>query len=153
MQDISTILRIAYFSLLSTIKIDNVLVPTYDEMVPLNAVNPIIKGAECYILILDQSEQETTGTMCNDRENASITLKVVTKYPKGSGGKKLCEEISGQIQKLVRDRSFLNNLIIIGNVCNVDRITKVTAQSITENTETNTAYTKNIIYQNRINLL
>jgi|SRR5690625_1808 len=151
MIDVSSELRRAYLSQLNGINVEGKDIPVFDEIVNPTRVLPSVMGANsCYILITDQSETEMTGTMCGDRENANITIQVVSKYNSGYGGKRLTEIISGEIQSRVRDRSFVHNLAVNGFI--VNRITKVISQSVVENNETETAYTKNIIYQNLIKL-
>lgn len=144
MIDVSSDLRLSYLNSINNIEIDGNIVPVYDEHLPVNAPTVTIEGAECYVLVTDQSETEGLGTMCYDLENANITLQVITKYPKGSGGKRLSERISNHIQDAVKN-SFISSL-------NVKRITKIISQSQVENTEAEISFIKNIIYQNDIKL-
>jgi hypothetical protein len=79
--------------------LSGVTLPVYDTELPptINPANYVNSAA--YVLITDQNEAETTNNDCSIRQNATIQISIVTKFPQGSGGKKLSENISNVIQQ------------------------------------------------------
>jgi hypothetical protein len=99
MFDPSLELREAYIDKLSTLQIQGVTIPVYDEMMGATVAN--IGYATAYCLVTNQTAQDIlikTG-FYND---CSIQVDIVTKFPKNKGGKKLSEQIANEILKLIR---------------------------------------------------
>ena len=102
MFDPSLELREAYIDKLSTLQIQGVTIPVYDEM--MGATVASIGYATAYCLVTNQTAQDIlikTG-FYND---CSIQVDIVTKFPKNKGGKKLSEEIANEVLKLIRTGS------------------------------------------------
>jgi hypothetical protein len=99
MFDPSLELREAYIDKLSTLQIQGVTIPVYDEF--MGATVASIGYATAYCLVTNQTAQDIlikTG-FYND---CSIQVDIVTKFPKNKGGKKLSEQIANEILKLIR---------------------------------------------------
>jgi hypothetical protein len=99
MFDPSLELRDAYISKLSTLQIQGVTIPVYDEF--MGATVASIGYAQAYCLVTNQTAQDIlikTG-FYND---CSIQVDIVTKFPKNKGGKKLSEQIANEVLKLIR---------------------------------------------------
>jgi len=102
MFDPSLELREAYIDKLSTLQIQGVTIPVYDEF--MGATVASIGYATAYCLVTNQTAQDIlikTG-FYND---CSIQVDIVTKFPKNKGGKKLSEEIANEVLKLIRTGS------------------------------------------------
>jgi hypothetical protein len=99
MREIATDIRIAVINAITPLTLSGVTLPVYDTELPptINPANYVNSAA--YVLITDQNEAETTNNDCSIRQNATIQISIVTKFPQGSGGKKLSENISNVIQQ------------------------------------------------------
>ncbi len=99
MREIATDIRIAVINAITPLTLSGVTIPIYDTELPptINPANYVNSAA--YVLITDQNEAETTNNDCSIRQNATIQISIVTKFPQGSGGKKLSENISNVIQQ------------------------------------------------------
>ncbi len=99
MREISTDIRIAVINAISPLTLSSVTIPVYDTELPpgINPANYLNSAA--YVLITDQNEAETTNNDCTIRQNATFQINIITKFPQGSGGKKLSENISNAIQQ------------------------------------------------------
>ena len=99
MRDIATDIRIAIINAITPLTLSGVTLPVYDSELPpgINPANYVNSAA--YVLITDQNEAETTNNDCSIRQNATFQINIVTKFPQGSGGKKLSENISNAIQQ------------------------------------------------------
>ena len=98
MREIATDIRIAVINAITPLTLSGVTLPVYDTELPptINPANYVNSAA--YVLITDQNEAETTNNDCSIRQNATFQINIVTKFPQGSGGKKLSENISNAIQ-------------------------------------------------------
>jgi hypothetical protein len=98
MREIATDIRIAIINAISPLTLSGVTLPVYDSELPptINPANYVNSAA--YVLITDQNETETTNNDCTIRQNVTFQISIVTKFPQGSGGKKLSENISNAIQ-------------------------------------------------------
>ena len=98
MREIATDIRIAVINAITPLTLSGVTIPIYDTELPptINPANYVNSAA--YVLITDQNEAETTNNDCSIRQNATVQINIVTKFPQGSGGKKLSENISNAIQ-------------------------------------------------------
>jgi len=115
MREIATDIRIAVINAITPLTLSGVTLPVYDTELPptINPANYVNSAA--YVLITDQNEAETTNNDCSIRQNATIQISIVTKFPQGSGGKKLSENISNAIQlKMTLDYlTFPNDLQVL----------------------------------------
>lgn len=99
MREIATDIRVAIINAISPLTLSGVTLPVYDIELPptINPANYVNSAA--YVLITDQNETETTNNDCTIRQNVTFQISIVTKFPQGSGGKKLSENISNAIQQ------------------------------------------------------
>jgi hypothetical protein len=102
MFDPSLELREAYIDKLSTLQIQGVTIPVYDEFMGATVAN--IGYATAYCLVTNQTAQDIL-IKCGFYNDCSIQIDIVTKYPKNKGGKKLSEEIANEVLKLIRTGS------------------------------------------------
>lgn len=145
MIDPSRELREAYISKLSTLTIQGVSIPVYDEFMGASVAS--IGYATAYMLVTNQTAQDIlikTG-FYND---CSITVDIVTKFPINKGGKKLSEQIATEVLKLIRtgnttDYPAMTNFQIV--TCQL-----VTNQGLIEENIANTVFRKILILQHKI---
>lgn len=99
MRDIATDIRVAVINAISPLTLSNTIIPVHDTELP-NGIEPAYYlTSRAYVLITDQNETETTNNDCTVRQNATVQISIVTKFPQGNGGKKLSENISNAIQQ------------------------------------------------------
>jgi hypothetical protein len=140
MKEIASELRKAVIEVVSPIEIDGITIPIFDERVNPSRLIPIVRGSNSYIIIRDQIEVETTNDKCQVRQNANITIDIVTKFPLNSGGKLLSEIISGIVQESI----FRGSIQIQG--FNIINVRKASSRGLVEQGVTLTAYRKIITY-------
>lgn len=99
MRDIATDIRKAVITAISPLTLSGVTLPVYDSELPPTILPANYQNSAAYVLITDQNETETTNNDCTIRQNVTFQLSIVTKFPQGSGGKKLSENISNAIQQ------------------------------------------------------
>jgi hypothetical protein len=99
MFEVSSELRKAYLATLSTVTVQGVVIPFYDELMGSKVAK--IGFADAYCLITDQTSSDIL-IKCGFYQDVRISIDIVTKFPKNKGGKLLCEQISNEIQKLIR---------------------------------------------------
>ena len=98
MREISTDIRVAIINAITPLVVGGVTIPVHDTELP-STINPAVYlGSQAYVLITDQNEAETTNNDCSIRQNAIFQISIVTKFPQGSGGRKVSENISNAIQ-------------------------------------------------------
>lgn len=145
MFDPSLELREAYIDKLSTLQISSVTIPVYDEFMGANVAS--IGYATAYCLVTNQTAQDIlikTG-FYND---CSITIDIVTKFPKNKGGKKLSEQIANEVLKLIRtgnttDYPAMSNFQIV--TCQL-----LGNQGLIEENTANTVFRKILIFTHKI---
>jgi hypothetical protein len=124
MREIATDIRIAVIDAITPLTLSGVTLPVYDSELPptINPANYVNSAA--YVLITDQNETETTNNDCSIRQNATFQINIVTKFPQGSGGKKLSENISNAIQQKMNldDLIFPLDLEVINIRKNFSRV-------------------------------
>jgi hypothetical protein len=143
MKEVSYRFREAFINLLSPLVVDGITIPIFDERVPPESVGllPVFRKAESYIIVRDQFENESTNDKCQIRQDAIITLDVITKFPKNGGGKIASELISEAIQLLVnRDSIIIPDFDVLN-------VRKESSNTIIENTNVSTLYRKLIRYR------
>lgn len=147
-------LRSAYFQLLDgNILIGGTPIPIHDEQLPPTGTTASINlgsgnVAKCYILLTNQTETDIS-PKCDFHQECSITLDIVTKYPKGYGGKMLSEQISNQIQQLVLPDIKGQNLNV-GPEFNCYYVNKELSRGISEFNLDSTVYRKILVFLNRL---
>jgi hypothetical protein len=141
MREIATDIRIAVINAITPLTLSGVTLPVYDTELPptINPANYVNSAA--YVLITDQNEAETTNNDCSIRQNATIQINIVTKFPQGSGGKKLSENISNAIQQ----KMTLDYLTFPGDLQVLD-ITKNFSRTQIEQGSSQIAYQKILSY-------
>jgi hypothetical protein len=150
MIETSHLLRKAYLDLLNPFIIEGVTIPIFD-----NLVNPAItnifkyKGADCYIIVLDQNEVETSNNDCSQRTTSVISLDIVTKYPLNVGGVLASELISSKIQTLV---NTLEGQSININLANIQVLgtSLINSRSFSDQGLNLTIYRKRLTFQHSI---
>jgi hypothetical protein len=105
MKNTSHLLRKAYIDLLTPFVIESVTIPIMDGSVNPAVTIPKYRGAETYIILLDQSDVETSNNDCSQRTTSVIGLDIVTKYPLNVGNSLSCELISNQILQAVNPKN------------------------------------------------
>ena len=124
MREIATEIRIAVIDAITPLTLSGVTLPVYDSELP-PTINPAnYQNSAAYVLITDQNETETTNNDCSIRQNATFQINIVTKFPQGSGGKKLSENISNAIQQKMNldDLIFPLDLEVINIRKNFSRV-------------------------------
>jgi len=141
MREIATDIRIAVINAITPLTLSGVTLPVYDTELPptINPANYVNSAA--YVLITDQNEAETTNNDCSIRQNATIQISIVTKFPQGSGGKKLSENISNVIQQ----KMTLDYLTLPGDLQAIN-ITKNFSRTQIEQGSSQIAYQKILSY-------
>jgi hypothetical protein len=99
MRDISTDIRIAIINAISPLTLSGTIIPVHDTELPTGIVPAYYQTSRAYVLITDQNESETTNNDCSIRQNVTVQISIITKFPQGNGGKKLSENISSAIQQ------------------------------------------------------
>ena len=145
MFEIATELRQAYLAKLASVEIDGVSIPFYDERVGADPAQ--IGYATAYGLIANQTAQDIM-IKCGFYQDCSITIDIVTKYPKQKGGKLLSERISNEVLQLIRtgntlDYPVMDNFQIVTCKKTLDR-------GITEDNLSDTVYRKLLIFTHKI---
>ena len=137
--DISTTIRGQIITALAGLKLNNVSIPVFDEVVNPSVTIPTISGAQIYVVIQDQqSVENATQTVCAVRTNHDVTIKVVTKWGL-VGSKKVCEDVGDMIINLLRTRRG-GSLIASADRCELS-----VSRTITEQTTSNLAFSKVLI--------
>lgn len=149
MKEVSHHIRLSYLSVLASLTVNNILIPVNDEQLPVGVSPAAINGGKAYVIIRDQQEAPTDFNKCGIIQQAAITLDVITKFPKGSGGKITSELISDAIQQIINPFGEVN--LTINSDFQIQSISKDLSQGLVENTDTETCYRKIIIYNNKIN--
>ena len=99
MREISTDIRVAIINAISPLTLSGTIIPVHDTELPVSIAPAIYLGSQAYVLITDQNETETTNNDCSIRQDATIQISIVTKFPQGNGGRKVSENISNAIQQ------------------------------------------------------
>ena len=162
MMDTATKIRIAYFDALQTkeevvnedlsvtikslggLEYNGAIIPIFDEEV-VGATAKISNAEEVYILIQGQQTiDDSVQTVCDYRLISDITVKVVTKF-KGVGKKSMCEEIGFLAMNLIKGKRDISKLT------GIDKIRLDVSRSIIEQSDSQTAFSKVMIFRNYIN--
>jgi hypothetical protein len=145
MFEVQTELRQAYLTKLSTVAINGISIPFYDERVGASPAQ--IGTATAYGLIANQTAQDIL-VKCGFYQDCSITIDIVTKYPKQKGGKLLSEQISNQVLQLIRTGSTLDYPIM--DNFQIVTCRKTLDRGLTEDNVSDTVYRKLLIFTHKI---
>lgn len=145
MFDPSLELREAYISKLAGLEVSGVSIPVYDEFVGSTVAN--IGYAQAYCLVTNQTVQDRL-IKCGFYTDCSITVDIVTKFPKNKGGKKLSEQIANEVLSLIRtgqtsDYPTMVNFQMV--TCRLEG-----SQAINEENTANTVFRKILIFTHDI---
>jgi hypothetical protein len=99
MREIATDIRIAIINAISPLTLSGTIIPVHDTELPIGIAPAFYQTSRSYVLITDQNESETTNNDCSIRQNVTVQISIITKFPQGNGGKKLSENISSAIQQ------------------------------------------------------
>jgi hypothetical protein len=149
MIETSHLLRKAYLDLLNPFIIEGVTIPIFDNLVNPAITIPKYKGADSYIIVLDQNEVETSNNDCTQRTTSVISLDVVTKYPLNVGGVWASELICSKIYELVNTLEDQSINIILANV-QVLGTSLINSRSFTDQGLNLTIYRKRLTFQHSI---
>jgi hypothetical protein len=149
MIETSHLLRKAYLDLLNPFIIEGVTIPIFDNLVNPAIAIPNYKGGDCYIIVLDQNEVETSNNDCSQRTTSVISLDIVTKYPLNVGGVLASELISSKIQTLV---NTLEGQSININLANIQVLgtSLINSRSFSDQGLNLTIYRKRLTFQHSI---
>jgi len=98
MIEIGSEIRASILTAITPLVVETVTIPVGDTRLNPNQSPVSYRSGQAYVIISDQFEAETSGNNCSDRQNVSVTIDIITKFPAGSGGKLACEKISGVIK-------------------------------------------------------
>ena len=145
MFEVQTQLRQGYLSKLALVNIYGIYIPFYDERVGLNPAN--IGLATAYGIISNQTAQDilVKGQFYQD---CSITVDIVTKYPKQKGGKLLSEQISNEVLQLLRTGNTLDYPTMAD--FQIVTINKITDRGLTEDNTADSVYRKILVFSHKI---
>jgi hypothetical protein len=99
MIEIGSEIRASILTAITPLVVESVTIPVSDTQLNTNQTPASYRAGKAYVIISDQFEAETIGNNCSDRQNVSVTIDIVTKFPSGSGGKLASEKISGVIKQ------------------------------------------------------
>lgn len=157
--DISEALRRAYITAIGTLTVNGTVIPVFDEFVNPNVSLPVLKltttpgevAPTVYVVIQDQQETEGSQNFCTYRQNANITLRIVTIFnTAGVVAKRYAEAISDEIQKKIKPTGKTHALLNANGFV-FQRVNKEISRTYTENANSKTAINKVIIYNNVVN--
>ncbi|HUU88759.1 MAG TPA: hypothetical protein VMX17_13540 [Candidatus Glassbacteria bacterium] len=112
MREIATDIRVAIIDAITPLTLSGKIIPVHDTELPVGVVPSSYLGSQAYVLITDQTENETTNNDCSIRQNATFQINIITKFPQGNGGKKVSETISDAIQLKMN----LTDLVLPGDL-------------------------------------
>lgn len=141
MKEVASELRKAVLDAITPLVVGGVTIPVTDSFFTPTEEVVNYAGAICYAIISDQDEAETTNNDCSTRQNARLTIDIVTKFPMGFGGKKASEDISNEIQQAIT----LDNIAIDSDF-QILNIRKDFSRTIIEQGTSQIAYRKLISY-------
>lgn len=145
MFEIQSELRKAYLEKLKDVEVNGVKIPFYDERV--GAKPPIIGTATAYGIITNQTANDIL-IKCGFYQDCSITIDIVTKYPKQMGGKLLSEQISGKVLELLRTGDTSDYPVMEG--FQIVTVRKLIDRGLTEDNLMDTIYRKILTFTHKI---
>jgi hypothetical protein len=145
MFEVQTELRQAYLAKLSTIEISGTVIPFYDERVGADPAQ--IGTAIAYGIITNQTASDIL-IKCGFYQDCSITIDIVTKFPKQKGGKLLSEQISNEVLQLLRTGNTLDYPVM--DNFQIVTVRKTLDRGLTEDNVADTVYRKILIFTHKI---
>ncbi len=146
--DVTKEIRTRYFQALKGLTYQGVTIPIFVGFLDDSASLPIINGGEVYIVIQDQQAYDSASqTYCVYGVTSDITIRVVSKFTK-KGTTSIVEDIAMEVDKRIRGTIKKRDENVIG----VGRIRLSVNRLLVENSDTHTAYSKVLIYQNDLYL-
>ena len=145
MFDPSLELREAYITKLAGLEVSGVSIPVYDEFVGSTVAN--IGYAQAYCLVTNQTVQDRL-IKCGFYTDCSITVDIVTKFPKNKGGKKLSEQIANEVLSVIRTGQTSDYPTMVNFQMVTCRLAG--SQAINEENSANTVFRKILIFTHDI---
>ena len=146
--DVTKEIRTRYFQALKGLTYQGVTIPIFVGFLDDSASLPIINGGEVYIVIQDQQAYDSASqTYCVYGVTSDITVRVVSKFTK-KGTTSIVEDIAMEVDNRIRGTIKKRDENVIG----VGRVRLSVNRLLVENSDTHTAYSKVLIYQNDLYL-
>lgn len=142
--------RAAIYNAISAISVSGKVIPVFDGIVNPNITIPVINNASCYIVLQDQQENlSAIQSMCNERLEQNITIRIVTKFPTaGVTDRTLSETIADLIKKAIRSGRSHN---LVSPYVNIQKVDAPIVQQTEEFANGQTALSKILIYTITVN--
>ena len=146
--DVTKEIRTRYFQALKGLTYQGVEIPIFVGFLDDSASLPIINGGEVYIVIQDQQAYDSASqTYCVYGVTSDITIRAVSKFMK-KGTTSIVEDIAMEVDNRIRGTTKKRDENVIG----VGRVRLSVNRLLVENSDTHTAYSKVLIYQNDLYL-
>lgn len=146
--DVIKEIRTRYFQALNGLTYQGVEIPIFVGFLDGSASLPIINRGEVYIVIQDQQAYDSaTQPYCTYNVTSDITIRVISKFTK-RGTTDVVEDIAMEVDNRIRGTTKRRDENLIG----VGKIRLSVNRLLIENSDTHTAYTKILIYQNDLYL-
>ena len=146
--DVIKEIRTRYFQALKGLTYQGVEIPIFVGFLDDSASLPTIDRGEVYIVIQDQQAYDSAiQPYCTYNVTSDITIRVISKFTK-KGTTDVVEDIAMEVDNRIRGtiKKRDENMIGVGRVrLSVNRL-------LIENSDTHTAYSKILIYQNDLYL-
>lgn len=147
--DIIKDIRTAYFQAITGLTYEGVTIPIFFELVNPSVPTATVNGAEVYIVMQDQQQYDSaTQPYCTYNVTGDITIKVVSKFLK-IGTSTIVEDIASEIDDRIRGTTKKRDENVIG----MSKIKLSVNRLVVENSDTRTAYSKIMTYQNELYLV
>ena len=146
--DVTKEIRTRYFQAIKGLTYQGVEIPIFVGFLDDSASLPIINSGEVYIDIQDQQVYDSaTQPYCTYNVTSDITIRVVSKFMK-KGTTSIVEDIAMEVDNRIRGTIKRRDENAIG----VGRVRLSVNRLLVENSDTHTAYSKILIYQNDLYL-
>ena len=146
--DVTKEIRTRYFQAIRGLEYQGVQIPIFVGFLDDSSSLPIINGGEVYIVIQDQQAYDSASqTYCVYGVTSDITIRVVSKFTK-KGTTSIVEDIAMEVDNRIREEIKKRDENVIG----VGKVRLSVNRLLVENSDTHTAYSKILIYQNDLYL-
>ena len=146
--DVTNEIRTRYFQAINGLEYQDVEIPIFVGFLDGSASLPQINGGKIYIVIQDQQAYDSaTQPYCTYNVTSDITIRVVSKFTK-KGTTSIVEDIATEVDNRIRGTIKKRDENAIG----VGRVRLSVNRLLVENSDTHTAYSKILIYQNDLYL-
>ena len=146
--DVTKEIRTRYFQALKGLTYQGVEIPIFVGFLDESASLPIVNRGEVYIVIQDQQVYDSaTQPYCTYNVTSDITIRVISKFTK-KGTTDVVEDIAMEVDNRIRGTTKKRDENLIG----VGKIRLSVNRLLVENSDTHTAYSKVLIYQNDLYL-